>query len=59
MDGCDSQFRTDQERRAWMAPAVRIVGEVGEILQSGTGKLSLVGGDPGENRKQSGGPGPT
>jgi hypothetical protein len=31
------------------------VGHVGEVLQGGGGKLSVTGGDPGENRKQKGG----
>ena len=35
---------------AWEAPRLEYKGTVGEILQSGGGKLSLVAQDPGENR---------
>jgi hypothetical protein len=35
---------------AWEAPRLEYKGTVGEILQSGGGKLSLVASDPGENR---------
>jgi len=39
-----------RERAAWAAPRLDFKGTVGEILQSGGGKLSLVASDPGENR---------
>ena len=35
---------------AWEAPRLDFKGTVGEILQSGGGKLSLTASDPGENR---------
>ena len=37
-------------RAAWAAPRLEFKGTVGDILQSGGGKLSLVAQDPGENR---------
>ena len=47
-----------QEARKDFEPMeVAEVGHVGEVLEGGGGKLSLVGGDPGENRKQQGGGG--
>jgi hypothetical protein len=39
-----------RERAMWEAPRLQFKGTVGEILQSGGGKLSLVAQDPGENR---------
>jgi hypothetical protein len=39
---------------AWRDPSLKYVGQVGEVLQGGGGKLSTSGGDPGDNRKQSG-----
>jgi len=38
--------------RAWEAPRLTYVGHVAKLLQTGGGKLSPQGGDPGENRKQ-------
>jgi hypothetical protein len=35
---------------AWEAPRLEFKGTVGDILQSGGGKLSLTAQDPGENR---------
>jgi hypothetical protein len=34
---------------------LRFVGNLPDVVQGGGGKLSVVGGDPGESRKQSGG----
>jgi len=39
------------DRRRWESPRLKMVGTIGEVLQGGGGKLSTVGGDPGENRK--------
>ena len=36
--------------RTWTTPTLLEVGRLDDILQSGGGKLSLVGGDPGEMR---------
>ena len=44
-------------RRQWTPPALKTVGPIAEVLRGGGGKLSTVGGDPGEGRKQSGGGG--
>lgn len=38
----------------WETMKVTYVGHVGEIVRGGGGKLSLVGGDPGESRKERG-----
>ena len=36
---------------------MKTVGTIGEVLQGGGGKLSTIGGDTGETRKQKGGGG--
>ena len=36
--------------QAWATPALTYRGSVGQILQSGGGKLSIAGSDPGEGR---------
>lgn len=41
-------------KRPWEKPTLTYVGHAGDVLQSGGGKLSPTGGDPGENRKESG-----
>jgi hypothetical protein len=41
-------------RRPWVPPALKLVGTIADIVQISTGKLSLVGGDTGEPRKQRG-----
>ena len=40
--------------REWVRPQLKSVGNVGEVLQGGGGKLSLVSQDPGDTRKQTG-----
>jgi hypothetical protein len=40
--------------RRWITPALEFKGTVGEILQTGGGKLSVTGGDPGEMRCEKG-----
>jgi hypothetical protein len=42
---------------SWVAMKLTYIGDVAALLHAGGGKLSLVGGDPGESRKQQGGPG--
>jgi hypothetical protein len=37
-------------RREWVSPALVFRGVVGDVLQSGGGKLSITAADPGENR---------
>jgi|RhiMetdeSRZDD1v2_1073273.scaffolds.fasta_scaffold469309_2 hypothetical protein len=47
-----------RDRRRWEPPRLEMVGTIGEVLQGGGGKLSTIGGDPGDNRKPTGqGPG--
>ena len=38
----------------WKPMEVKLVGQVRDVVLRGGGKLSLVGGDPGEPRKPSG-----
>ena len=43
------------DRQAWAPPTVERIGSVAEILRMpGGGKLSAVGGDPGDPRKPKG-----
>jgi hypothetical protein len=43
------------ERRSWEPMALKSVGQVSDVVQAGGGKLTLVGGDPGEpSRKPKG-----
>jgi hypothetical protein len=41
-------------RTSWTKPRLKYVGNVGEVLHGGGGKLSTTGGDPGEGRKEKG-----
>jgi hypothetical protein len=43
------------EKRKWEPMRLRYVGNVREVLRGGGGKLSTVGGDPGDFRKPSAG----
>jgi len=38
----------------WQPMEIKFVGTVKEVVQVGGGKLSMVGGDPGEPRKPRG-----
>jgi hypothetical protein len=38
----------------WVRPELKYVGNIGEVLQGGGGKLSLAANDPGDARKPSG-----
>lgn len=40
-------------RRTWVQMTLTYVGNAHALLKGGGGKLSLVGGDPGEGRKQT------
>lgn len=40
--------------KGWVRPQLKYVGNVGEVLQGGGGKLSLQANDPGDSRKPSG-----
>ncbi|HEY8775593.1 MAG TPA: hypothetical protein VIM33_03815 [Gaiellaceae bacterium] len=41
-----------KNRLPWESMQVTYLGNVAEIVQGGGGKLTAVGGDPGETRKQ-------
>lgn len=41
-------------KKSWNPMQVKFVGQVRDVVQLGGGKLSMVGGDPGEPRKPSG-----
>jgi len=43
-----------EPRRPWVAPALKVVGMIADVLQGGGGKLSPTTGDPGDLRKPSG-----
>lgn len=45
------------EKQAWRKPTLSEVGCVTRVVRGGGGKLSIIGGDPGEGRKQKGGVG--
>ena len=36
--------------RSWLTPTLTRKGTIGQVLRSGGGKLSIIGGDPGEMR---------
>ena len=40
----------ERTAQAWATPVLTSRGSVGQILQSGGGKLSIAGSDPGEGR---------
>lgn len=52
-----SDDRKSGGKQKWTPPGIKLVGDVGEVLQHGSGKLSTSPGDPGEPRKPSGGGG--
>jgi hypothetical protein len=39
-----------QKREEWETPQLQFKGNVGEILKTASGKLSISGADPGEMR---------
>jgi hypothetical protein len=41
-----------KNRLPWESMRITYLGNVAEIVQGGGGKLTAVGGDPGEMRKQ-------
>jgi hypothetical protein len=44
-----------EEKRSWVPMTLKSVGRVNDVVQQGGGKLTLVGGDPGEpSRKPKG-----
>jgi hypothetical protein len=40
-----------EPRRPWTPPTVAPIGTVAEVLRGGTGKVSVITGDPGESQK--------
>ena len=38
----------------WKPMSMELIGDIGEVIQGGGGKLSSIGTDPGESRKTSG-----
>ncbi len=51
----DSNEKRPRKARKWEAMKLTYLGDAAELIQTGTGKLSLAGGDPGEGLKNSGG----
>jgi hypothetical protein len=41
-------------KRAWTRPTLKYVGNVGDVLQGGGGKLTPAPADPGDTRKPPG-----
>jgi hypothetical protein len=54
MSTFDGSNLAAKARRPWVSPAVKLVGTIAEVLKGGGGKMSVIGGDPGEHRKQTG-----
>jgi hypothetical protein len=43
------------EKSSWEPMRLSTLGKATSLIQGGGGKVSLVGGDPGENKKQKNG----
>ena len=41
-------------KKSWEPMRLRSVGHISRVIEGGGGKLSAVGGDPGEPRKEKG-----
>lgn len=50
----ENQTPSEPPRLPWTRPRLERIGGLSEIILSGGGKVSIVGGDPGEGRKPSG-----
>jgi hypothetical protein len=48
MKDSDRQTPSTQGRRPWEPPALRSIGTVGQLVQTGMGKISAVTGDSGD-----------
>ena len=48
----ETQVPTTAAKRPWEKMELSYLGNAVELIQSGGGKLSTTGGDPGESRKQ-------
>lgn len=44
--------RNQMEKQSWQKMELSYLGDAAELIQGGGGKLTPVGGDPGEHRKQ-------
>jgi hypothetical protein len=51
----DNAMSPQGGRNRWERPAIQKVGTVADVLKGGEGKLSASAGDPGDQRKPSGG----
>ncbi len=49
-----SKDRVEPGKKRWEKPALTYVGNVGQVLQAGGGKLTPSPNDPGEVRKPKG-----
>ena len=50
----DTKSSTVPPRRPWERPSLREVGTVGEVLEGGEGKASILLADSGDSRKPKG-----
>jgi hypothetical protein len=46
-----TETNQQQTRRSWQRPTLKAAGTVSDVLQGGTGKVTVVVGDPGESQK--------
>jgi hypothetical protein len=53
--GVEDNTTMELPKVAWQPMVVNYLGEVRQVVQGGGGKLTVVGGDPGEQRKPTGG----
>jgi hypothetical protein len=42
----------DSTKAKWEPMTLRELGQIGQVIQTGGGKFTFIGGDPGESRKQ-------
>jgi len=54
VDEISKKAAAARDRKPWQPPVLKSVGTIETTLHGGGGKLSLVGGDSGDARKQSG-----
>ncbi len=47
-----SKSEQPTKKKSWEEMKLSFLGKATALIQSGTGKLSITGGDPGEGRKQ-------
>lgn len=45
------QPQSGTAKKLWQRPELKPAGKVGDVLQGGTGKMTVVVGDPGEPQK--------